>query len=134
MLAYEGKMRIKSGTKTFKHEIECNISMNVAMQELATKDIVGKNYNPQDLEWSMSGSGIADNPEGAGELGIKDLADAMKAKQLAALEMTDGVAGNMAISGNGYYESLTIKSANKEKVTYDFSIKGIGEPTFATNA
>ena len=133
-LDYNGNMRVKAGTKTVLHEQESSFSGSVAMQEIATKDIVGKQYNPQDLEWSISGSGILDNSDGSAQVDAKSLADAFKAKQLVAIEMTDDVIGNMSISGSGYYESFSIKSANKEKVTFDFSIKGIGEPDFAINA
>lgn len=133
-LDYNGNMRIKAGTKTIMHEQESSFSMSVGMQEIASKDIVGKNYNPQDVEWSISGTGIADNSTGAAQVDIKALMDTTKAKTLVSLEMTDDAVGNLAISGSGYYESVTMKSANKEKVTFDFSFKGIGEPTFALNA
>ncbi|QOD60656.1 hypothetical protein H9I45_15150 [Polaribacter haliotis] len=133
-LDYNGNMRVKAGTKTILHEQESSFSMSVAMQEIATKDIVGKNYNPQDVEWSISGTGIADNSDASAQVDIKALMDALKAKDAVAIEMTDEVVGNLAISGNGYYESISIKATNKEKVTFDFSIKGIGEPAFALNA
>lgn len=133
-LDYNGNMRIKAGTKTIMHEQESSLSMSVGFQEIASKDIVGKEYNPQDMEWSISGSGILDNSDGAGQVDAKALADALKAKAQIAVEMTDGVTGNLAVTGNGYYESFNIKSTNKEKVTFDFSIKGVGEPTFALNA
>lgn len=130
-LDYNGNMRIKAGTKTILHEQESSFSMNVGLQEIATKDITGKDYNPQDVEWSISGTGIADNSDSDAQVDVQALMDALKAKASVALEMTDDVTGNLMISGNGYYESITMKSANKEKVTFDFSIKGIGEPTFA---
>tara|TARA_R110001632_G_scaffold137804_2_gene253413 strand:+ start:5349 stop:5756 length:408 start_codon:yes stop_codon:yes gene_type:complete len=130
-LDYNGNMRIKAGTKTILHEQDSSFSMSVGMQEVATKDIVGKQFNPQDIEWSISGTGIADNSDADAQVDVQALLDAVKAKAEIALEMTDDVTGNLMISGNGYYESVSIKSANKEKVTFDFSIKGIGEPTFA---
>jgi len=132
-LDYNGNMRVKTSTKTVLHEQESSLSMTVAMQEIATKDIVGKQYNPQDLDWSISGSGILDNSEGAAQMDALALANAFKAKELVPVEFTDDVAGNLAVSGSGYYESFNIKSTNKEKVTFDFSIKGIGEPIFALN-
>tara|TARA_R110002096_G_scaffold347618_1_gene540927 strand:+ start:5322 stop:5726 length:405 start_codon:yes stop_codon:yes gene_type:complete len=134
MLDYNGSMRVKAGTKTILHEQESSFSMTVGMQELATKDIVGKNYNPQDIEWSLSGTGIADNSDADAQVDTLALLNAVKAKLPVALELTDGVSGNVMISGDGYYESVSIKSANKEKVTFDFAIKGIGEPVFANNS
>jgi hypothetical protein len=133
-LDYNGNMRIKVGTKTILHEQEASFSMSVGMQEIATKDIVGKEFNPQDVEWSISGTGICDNTTADADVDTKALLDALVAKASVALEMTDEVVGNVAIAGSGYYESMSIKSANKEKVTFDFSIKGIGVPTFALNA
>lgn len=132
-LDYNGNMRIKVGTETILHEQESSFSMNVGMQEIATKDIDGKEFNPQDVEWSISGTGICDNAA-ATENDIKTLLDALVAKVAVAIEMTDEVIGNVAIAGSGYYESISVKSANKEKVTFDFAIKGIGVPTFALNA
>ena len=133
-LDYNGNMRIKAGTKTLMHEQESSFAMNVGMQEIASKDIVGKNYNPQDVEWSVSGSGIVDNSTGEAQVDIKALLDAVKSKAVVSLEMTDEVVGNLSVSGSGYYESVNVKSTNKEKVTYDFSFKGINEPDFALNA
>jgi hypothetical protein len=133
-LDYNGNMRIKAGTKTIMHEQESSLSMSVSMQEIATKDIVGKDYNPQDVEWSISGSGILDNSTGAAQVGALELANAFKSKALVSVEMTDDTSGNLAITGSGYYDSFNIKATNKEKVTFDFTIKGIGEPDFALNA
>ena len=133
MLDYNGSMRVKAGTKTILHEQEASFSMTVGMQEVATKDIVGKNYNPQDIEWSLSGTGIADNSDSDAQVDVQALLDAVKAKLPVALELADGVSGNVMISGTGFYESVSIQSTNKEKVTFDFAIKGIGEPTFALN-
>jgi hypothetical protein len=133
-LDYNGSMRVKTGTKTILHEQESSFSMSVGMQEIATKDIEGKHYNPQDIEWSITGTGIADNSDADAQVDIKALMDTMKSKAQVAVEMTDDVTGNLAISGAGYYESLSIKSTNKEKVTFDFTLKGIGEPVFAINA
>ncbi len=130
-LDYNGNMRIKVGTKTLLHEQESTFTMTVGMQEVTSKDIVGKNYNPEDVEWSISGSGIADNTSGSAQVDVKALMDTVKAKTLTSLEMTDDVLNNLMISGDGYYESVSLKSVNKEKVTYDYSFKGIGEPTFA---
>ena len=133
-LDYNGNMRVKAGTKTILHEQESSLSMTLGTQELASKDIVGKDYNPQDVEWSISGSGILDNSTGEAQVDAKGLADAFLAKLPIAVDMTDDVVGNLAISGTGYYDSFNIKSTNKEKVTFDFSIKGFNEPTFAVNA
>ena len=133
-LDYNGSMRVLAGTKQILHEQESSFSMTVGMQEVATKDIVGKNYNPQDVEWSISGTGIADNSGDAAAVDIKALLDAVKAKASVSLEMTDTTAGNVSITGDGYYESVSVKSTNKEKVTFDYSIKGIGEPDFGVNA
>ena len=134
MLAYNGNMRVKVGTKTILHEQESSLSMSVSMQELASKDIEGKDYNPQDVEWSISGSGMLDNSTGAAQVGALELANAFLAKAAIAVEMTDDVVGNLAVTGSGYYDSFNIKSTNKEKVTFDFSIKGILLPSFALNA
>jgi len=133
-LDYNGSMRVLAGTKTILHEQESSFSMTVGMQEVATKDIVGKNYNPQDVEWSISGTGIADNSDGDASVDIKALLDAVKAKAAVDLEMTDATTGNVSIGGSGFYESVSVKSTNKEKVTFDYSIKGIGEPVFGVNA
>jgi hypothetical protein len=133
-LKYNGNMRIKSATKTLMHEQESTFTGSVGMQEITSKDIAGKDFNPQDLEWSVSGTGIADNSEGAAQVDIKALLDVWKAKEQVTIEMTDDVSGNLAIAGAGYYESVTVKSTNKEKVTYDFSFKGILTPTFELNA
>lgn len=133
-LDYNGNMRVKAGTKTIMHEQESTFSGSTASQEIASKDIVGKTYNPNELDWSIAGSGILDNSDGAGQVDAKALMDVWKAKTIFAVEMTDDVNGNLAVSGQGFYESVSIKSANKEKVTFDFTIKGIGEPDFALNA
>lgn len=133
-LDYNGNMRIKAGTKTLMHEQESTFTGTVGMQEITSKDIVGKDYNPQDLEWSISGTGIVDNTSGDAQVDIKALLDTWKSKTLVAIEMTDDVTGNLAISGSGYYTNVSLKSTNKEKATYDYSFQGINEPDFDLNA
>jgi hypothetical protein len=133
-LDYNGNMRIKASTKTIMHEQESSFSGSVGTEEIATKDIVGKDYSLQDLDWSITGTGILDNSDGGAQVDAKILMDTWKAKEKFPIEMTDDVNGNLSISGTGFYENVSIKSANKQKVTFDFTIKGISEPDFDLNA
>ena len=132
-LDYNGKMRLVLGTKTIMHEQESSFSSTVPMDELASKDIAGKEYNLKDVEWSVSGSGLASNSDADAQMDIKALLEAHLSKAPIPFAMTDEVNGNMAIAGSVYIESVNTTSANQEKVTYDFSLKGIGVYTVGEN-
>lgn len=125
-LVYNGAMRFKLATKTIMHEQESSFSSSLPSDEIATKDIQGRKYNFKDVEWSASGSGVADNSTGDAQQDVKALLEAHLAKTELAWEMTDDVSGNLSIGGTVVIESFSITSSNQSKVTYDYSIKGIG--------
>lgn len=134
-LVYNGaNMRAKIGTKTIMHEISGKISLSKPLEEIATKDIVGKDFNPQDTEWSFSGEGVADNSSGATDIGVLEMAEALNDGTLSAFEFTDGIVGNLALSGDAYFTAFDLDATNKEKVKYSFSLTGKGVPVIALNA
>jgi predicted secreted protein len=133
-LDYSGSMRIKIGTKTIMHEVEASLNESRDFEELASKDIVGKDFHPKEGTWSLSGNALAANSGGDAQVDLQSIVSSYQAKTLVAIELTDGITGNMAYSGNAYIENYNLKSANEDKVKYDFALKGIGVLTVAVNA
>jgi predicted secreted protein len=127
-------MRIKIGTKSVLHEVECTLNESRDFQEIASKDIDGKEYNPGSGTWSLSANAIADNSTGSAQVDLKAVVDAYQAKTLVDIELTDGVVGNLSYTGQAYIENYSLKSANQEKVTFDYALKGVGALTVVINA
>ncbi|OCK44380.1 hypothetical protein BA195_06800 [Tenacibaculum soleae] len=127
-LDYKGNMRIKIGTKTVMHEVECSFSSNTEFEEIATKDIEGKEFSASDITWSMSSNAVASNSTGDAQVDIKEMLTSQIGKQLVQIELTDDVSGNLTISGSAYIEGVNITSNNKEYVKFDYSLKGVGVP------
>jgi len=132
-LDYSGSMRIKIATKTIMHEVEASLNEARDFEELASKDIVGKNFHPKEGTWSLTGNAIAANSNGDAQIDLQAIVESYQAKTLVAIELTDGVTGNMAYSGNAYIENYNLTTSNEEKVKYDFSLKGEGTLTVAVN-
>ena len=133
-LDYSGSMRIKIGTKTVMHEVEASLNESRDFEELASKDIVGKDYHAKEGTWSLSGNALAANSGGDAQVDLQSIVSSYQAKTLVAIELTDGITGNMAYSGNAYIENYNLTSANEDKVKYDFALKGVGVLTVAVNA
>jgi predicted secreted protein len=133
-LDYSGSMRIKIGTKTIMHEVEASLNESRDFEELASKDIVGKDFHPKEGTWSLSGNALAANSGGDAQVDLQSIVSSYQSKTLVAIELTDGITGNMAYSGNAYIENYNLTSANEDKVKYDFALKGIGVLTVAVNA
>ena len=132
-LDYSGSMRIKIATKTIMHEVEASLNEARDFEELASKDIVGKDFHPKEGTWSLTGNAIAANSNGDAQIDLQAIVASYQAKTLVAIELTDGVTGNMAYSGNAYIENYNLTTSNEEKVKYDFSLKGVGTLTVAVN-
>ncbi len=132
-LDYSGSMRIKIATKTIMHEVEASLNEARDFEELASKDIVGKDFHPKEGTWSLTGNAIAANSNGDAQIDLQAIVASYQAKTLVAIELTDGITGNMAYSGNAYIENYNLTSANEDKVKYDFSLKGVGILTVAVN-
>ncbi|WP_296636022.1 phage tail tube protein [Polaribacter sp.] len=132
-LDYSGSMRIKIATKTIMHEVEASLNEARDFEELASKDIVGKDFHPKEGTWSLTGNAIAANSNGDAQIDLQAIVESYQAKTLVAIELTDGVTGNMAYSGNAYIEQYTLTSANEDKAKFDFSLKGVGTLTVAVN-
>lgn len=132
-LDYSGSMRIKIATKTIMHEVEASLNEARDFEELASKDIVGKDFHPKEGTWSLTGNAIAANSNGDAQIDLQAIVESYQAKTLVAIELTDGVTGNMAYSGNAYIENYNLTTSNEEKVKYDFSLKGVGTLTVAVN-
>jgi len=132
-LDYSGSMRIKIATKTIMHEVEASLNEARDFEELASKDIVGKDFHPKEGTWSLTGNAIAANSNGDAQIDLQAIVASYQAKTLVAIELTDGITGNMAYSGNAYIENYNLTSANEDKVKYDFSLKGVGTLTVAVN-
>jgi len=132
-LDYSGSMRIKIATKTIMHEVEASLNEARDFEELASKDIVGKNFHPKEGTWSLTGNAIAANSNGDAQIDLQAIVESYQAKTLVAIELTDGVTGNMAYSGNAYIENYNLTTSNEEKVKYDFSLKGEGTLTVVVN-
>lgn len=132
-LDYSGSMRIKIATKTIMHEVEASLNEARDFEELASKDIVGKDFHPKEGTWSLTGNAIAANSNGDAQIDLQAIVASYQAKTLVAIELTDGITGNMAYSGNAYIENYNLTTSNEEKVKYDFSLKGVGTLTVAVN-
>ena len=139
-LNYSGSMRIKidatgGGTaKEIMHEVEASLNEARDFEELASKDITGKDYHPKEGTWSLTGNAIAANSVGDAQIDLQDIVASYQAKTLVAIELTDGITGNMAYSGNAYIENYNLTSSNEDKVKYDFSLKGVGVLTVLINS
>ena len=133
-------MRIKidatgGGTaKEIMHEVEASLNEARDFEELASKDIVGKDYHPKEGTWSLTGNAIAANSVGDAQIDLQAIVASYQAKTLVAIELTDGITGNMAYSGNAYIENYNLTSSNEDKVKYDFSLKGVGVLTVLINS
>ena len=132
-LDYSGSMRIKIATKTIMHEVEASLNEARDFEELASKDIVGKDFHPKEGTWSLTGNAIAANSNGDAQIDLQAIVESYQAKTLVAIELTDGITGNMAYSGIAYIELYTLTSANEDKAKFDFSLKGVGTLTVAVN-
>lgn len=134
MAFYEGsKARIKIGTKTVFHETDATLNASTDFKEIATKDTNGVEVTPGKQSFSLSSSAYVANSASAQE-DLKSIADAWKAKTLVDVTLADGVSGNVALSGQGYIESFSVKATTEETVTFDYSIKGSGELTVGVTA
>ena len=133
-LNYSGSMRIKIAEKTIMHEVEASLNEARDFEELASKDIVGKDYHPKEGTWSLTGNAIAANSVGDAQIDLQAIVSSYQAKTLVAIELTDGITGNMAYSGNAYIENYNLTSSNEDKVKYDFSLKGVGVLTVLINS
>ena len=139
-LDYSGSMRIKidatgsSGTtKEIMHEVEASLNEARDFEELASKDIVGKDFHPKEGSWSLTGNAYAANSTGDVQVDLKALVDTYHSKTLVDVELTDDIAGNMSYTGSAYIEQYTLTSANEDKAKFDFSLKGVGTLTVAVN-
>lgn len=138
-LDYSGSMRIKidaTGTGTTKeimHEVEASLNEARDFEELASKDIVGKDFHPKEGSWSLTGNAIAANSTDGLQLDLQAIVASYQLKTLVDIELTDGISGNMAYSGKAYIEQYTLTSANEDKAKFDFSLKGVGTLTVAVN-
>lgn len=115
-------LRVKVATKTIQHEIDFSYSETTEFQDLASKDvenavIAGKST------YSLSGNGYADNSAGDAQEDMASLFAWRAAKDSKAIEISDGVSGNISISGTAYLESVEIQSTNNEVVTYSWTMK-----------
>lgn len=120
---YKGSaMRVKLGTKTIMHEIDYSYGATTEFQDLASKD-VANDVNPGKSTYSLSGNGYADNSTADAQEDIKALFDWQAAKTSKAFEITDGVSGNMSISGTAYLESIEMTGTLNEVVSYSFTLK-----------
>lgn len=130
---YKGSaMRVKIATKTIMHEIDFSYGESTEFQELASKDvenavIAGKST------YSLSGNGYADNSAGDAQEDIASLFAWRAAKDSKAIEISDGVSGNISISGTAYLENIEIAGTLNEVVTYSFTLK-VTEATVGTTA
>ena len=139
-LNYSGSMRIKidatgGGTaKEIMHEVEASLNEARDFEELASKDIVGKDYHPKEGTWSLTGNAIAANSDGDAQIDLQAIVESYNLKTLLPIELTDGLPDNMTYSGDAYIESYNLTSANEDKVKYDFSLKGVGVLTVVINS
>jgi len=139
-LNYSGSMRIKidatgGGTaKEIMHEVEASLNEARDFEELASKDIVGKDYHPKEGTWSLTGNAIAANSDGDAQIDLQAIVASYNLKTLLPIELTDGLPHNMTYSGDAYIESYNLTSANEDKVKYDFSLKGVGVLTVVINS
>lgn len=115
-------LRVKVDTKTIMHEIDFSYSEETEFQDLASKDvenavIAGKST------YSLSGNGYADNSDGDAQEDIASLFAWRAAKTSKAIEIADGVSGNISISGTAYLQSVEITGTLNEVVTYSWTMK-----------
>ena len=126
------KMRIKTATKEVLHELDATLTESRDFEEIASKDIVGKNFTPGESNWSLSSNAWADNTPGAAK-DLKAIADDFENKALVAVTFTDGVSGNIIFSGSAYIENYSVKAAHGTTVTFDYNLKGVGPLVKGTN-
>lgn len=115
-------LRVKAATKQIQHEIDFSYGASTEFQELASKDvenavIAGKST------FSLSGNGYADNSAGDAQQDIAALFAWRAAKNSETIEISDGVSGNLSITGTAYLESVEIQSTTNEVVTYSWTMK-----------
>jgi hypothetical protein len=120
---YKGSaMRIKLGTKTIMHEIDFSYGASTEFQELASKDVENA-VNAGKSTFSLSGNGYADNSAASAQEDIISMFAWRAAKTSKAFEISDGVSGNLSLSGTAYLESIEIQGTLNEVVTYSFTLK-----------
>ena len=120
---YKGSaMRVKLDTKTILHEIDFSYGESTEFQDIASKD-VENDVIPGKSSYTLSGNGYADDSAGGAQEDIKALFAWREAKSKKSFEISDGVSGHLAISGETYLESVEIQGTLNEVVTYSFTLK-----------
>ncbi len=130
---YQGSaLRIKIGTKTIFHEVECKLDFKRDMKEIGSKDVTGTLVSPGKKSFTLTGKAIAKNSDGSTQEDINSLLTAYDAGTEIDITLADGVSGNIAITGKAYIESISVNSKDEEIVDYDFSFVGNGAATIGT--
>ena len=133
MAVYSGTtMRIKIGSKTIFHETKATFTTSRDFNELASKDINGKEVTPGSYTWSLTCDALIANSTTQEDLASLDVA--YQAKTLVTMEFSTDVSGDVVYSGSAYVESYNVDAANEEGVTGSFSFKGSGDYTLGTVA
>lgn len=123
MAFYKGSsMRVKLATKTIMHEIDFSFGAETEFQDLASKDVENA-VIPGKSTYSLSINGYADNSDGNAQEDIVSLFEWQAAKDAKALEISDGVSGNLSISGSTYISNIEITGTNNEVVSYSATLK-----------
>jgi len=126
MAIYSGTiMRIKVGTKTIFHETKATFTTSRDFNELASKDINGKEVTPGSYSWSLTCDNLIANSTTQEDVATLDVQ--YQAKTLVDLEFSTDVSGDVVYTGKAYIDSYNIDATNEEGVTGSFSFKGSGD-------
>lgn len=130
MSVYKGKlMRLKIGTKTIFHETSVKFNTSKDFNELASKDITGKEVTPGSYTWGLSCESLIADSVASAQEDLVSLLTAFQADTLLAVQFTSDVSGEVVISGNVYVETCDVDATNEEGVTGSFAFKGDGDFT-----
>jgi hypothetical protein len=120
---YKGSaMRVQRAGKTILHEIDFSYGEATEFQELASKDVANA-VNAGKSTYSLSGNGYADNSAGSAQEDIASMFAWRASKDSSAITITDGITGNIQITGTAYLENIDITGTLNEVMTYSWTMK-----------
>ncbi len=130
---YKGKnLRIKLDDEIILHATDCSFSSDMEIEKIATKDTNGNLKITGSYDWNLSSSGVVSNkPSGGTQQDYLALITKHKAGTSCSIEFTNGNAGDVIISGDGFIKSFSVKAPEKGFATMDVSIEGSGDYTAA---
>ena len=130
MAVYQGtEMRLKFGTKTLFHETSAKFNISKNFEELASKDIAGKEVIPGSYDWGLSADSLISLSSASAQEDVQTLLTALIDATVLSVEFSTQTTGDLLLSGDVYVSSADVDSQHENGVTGSFEFKGTGSIT-----